>query len=313
MESSKKVSADSDIQLADSDVSLGGSEIPLADSNIALGKEPAKPAAKTDSKVAQMEELNLTLDQDLSLEDSSLAKGPAASGSALNLSGQSLDDDDLVLGGSGSGSDISIGGDSGISLVDPADSGLSLEEPLGLPASSEESLELGEDDLLAFAAASSPNLKTDDDFRLTPMPDAEADEAETGSQVIALDTEGETALVGGSGSMTAMLDEDLAATSSVAFGAPMPLAAAPLGAVASKPVAMAPGLPAMPAAAALPEAPYSILDVVLLVICASAHPGRHDDVRFAGAHAQFRFAALCQQFAVGLVPESDGEVIAAKA
>ena len=38
---------------------------------------------------------------------------------------------------------------------------------------------------------SSPALKTDDDFQLTPMPDADADDSESGSQVIALDTEGE--------------------------------------------------------------------------------------------------------------------------
>ena len=44
------------------------------------------------------------------------------------------DDDNVVLGGSGAGSDITIGGDSGISLVDPTDSGLSLEEPLELAA-----------------------------------------------------------------------------------------------------------------------------------------------------------------------------------
>ncbi len=67
------------------------------------------------------------------------------------ISGKKLEDDDLVLGGSGTGSDISIGGDSGISLVDPADSGLSLEAPLNL-SGGEESLELGEDDLLGMAS-----------------------------------------------------------------------------------------------------------------------------------------------------------------
>ena len=55
------------------------------------------------------------------------------------MSGKKLDDDDLVLGGSGTGSDITIGGDSGISLVDPADSGLSLEEPLNLAAAAAKS------------------------------------------------------------------------------------------------------------------------------------------------------------------------------
>ena len=53
-----------------------------------------------------------------------------------------------MLGGSGIGSDVTIGGDSGISLVDPADSGMSLEQPLDLGGASAESLELGEDDML---------------------------------------------------------------------------------------------------------------------------------------------------------------------
>ncbi len=61
-----------------------------------------------------------------------------------------------MLGGSGTGSDITIGGDSGISLVDPADSGLSLEAPLNLAGAGEESLELGEDDLLASADSEAP-------------------------------------------------------------------------------------------------------------------------------------------------------------
>ena len=98
-----------------------------------------------------------------------------------------------MLGGSGAGSDISIGGDSGISLVDPADSGLSLEAPLNL-SKGEESLELGEDDLLGMAsdAGSVSGLKSEDDFQLTPMEDlTDTEDSESGSQVIALDTEGE--------------------------------------------------------------------------------------------------------------------------
>ena len=114
-------------------------------------------------------------------------------GSAVDLSAKKLEDDDLVLGGSGTGSDISIGGDSGISLVDPADSGLSLESPLNL-SSGEESLELGEDDLLGMASdvGGISGLKGEDDFQLTPMDDlSDGEDSESGSQVIALDTEGE--------------------------------------------------------------------------------------------------------------------------
>ena len=121
-----------------------------------------------------MEELDLTLEEDLSLDESGL--GPdddVTSGqSDLDLAGDAADDDELVLGGSSAGSDITIGGDSGISLVDPADSGLSLEEPLELIAGGDESLELGEDDMLAVAEDAPPDapteLKADDDFLLTP-------------------------------------------------------------------------------------------------------------------------------------------------
>ena len=118
-------------------------------------------------------------------------------GSAIDLSGKGLEDDDLVLGGSDKGSDVTIGGDSGISLVDPADSGLSLEQPLDLGGAGEESLELGEDDMLApgEAGGSSPaQVKTDDDFLLTPLEEtSDTEESESGSQVIALDTEGDEA------------------------------------------------------------------------------------------------------------------------
>jgi len=287
MEPARKSMAESDIRLADSDVHLADSDIGLAadsdiglaSSDIKLAAEPAKPASggkdAVDSKVSQFEELDLTLDQDLTLEDSNINSTPSKPGeSAVDLSGKKLDDDDLVLGGSGTGSDIAIGGDSGISLVDPADSGLSLEEPLNLgTGGGDESLELGEDDMLSFTAdtESSPSLKTDDDFQLTPMPDADADDSESGSQVIALDTEGEgdegaTMIATGSGGpMAAMLDEDLSAEGPLGFGGTMPL---PAGGDLELP-----GQPSLISAApvmqiaALPEAPYSILNVISLILC----------------------------------------------
>ena len=54
------------------------------------------------------------------------------------------------------------------------------------------------------------------------MPETEADESESGSQVIALDTEGEgdegvTMIAAGGGGMAAMLDEDLSVDSSPGF------------------------------------------------------------------------------------------------
>jgi len=124
-----------------------------------------------------------------------------------------------VLGGSSGGlsSNIVLGSDSGISLVDPSDSGFSLDTPVNLAAAPvEESLELREDDMLASPAAPHVGeLKPDDDFLLTPLEETtDTDGSESGSQVIALDTEGEesgTMIGAGSGvSMAAMIDETLA-------------------------------------------------------------------------------------------------------
>jgi excisionase family DNA binding protein len=263
MESAGKATADSDIRVAGSDVHKAPAAPPAP-------RPAEKGKAAGDSKKAQFEELDLTLDQDLTLEDSNVASAAVAGtrpgDSAVDLSGKKLDDDDLVLGGSGTGSDITIGGDSGISLVDPADSGLSLEEPLNLGGGGEESLELGEDDMLAFSAStqSSPSVKTDDDFQLTPMPETDADESESGSQVIALDTEGEgdegVTMIAGGGA-AAMLDEDLGVEAAPGFG--MPAGDGALGG----PGGLMAGAPMMQSVAALPEAPYTVWNVLGLILC----------------------------------------------
>ena len=122
-------------------------------------------------------------------------------------------DDDLVLGG---GSDITASsGDSGISLGNPADSGISLEQPLELGGSSIEMMELGEDDVISLEEDtdldSATQLKSDDDFLLTPV-DEGGDDSDSGSQVIALDTEDDlgsaTSMFGSSTpGMAAMLDD----------------------------------------------------------------------------------------------------------
>ena len=49
------------------------------------------------------------------------------------------------------GSDVTIGGDSGISLVDPSDSGLSLETPVNLGTVPDKSLDLDDSDMLAVS------------------------------------------------------------------------------------------------------------------------------------------------------------------
>lgn len=264
MESRGRSTTDSDIQLAGSDIKTS--------------KKPPAPAAKpkddVDSKVAQFEELDLTLDEDLTLEDSSVKlSGKIAAGSAVDLTGKDLEDDDLVLGGSGTGSDVTIGGDSGISLVDPSDSGLSLEHPLNLSGAGEESLELGEDDMLLSSGDSSTKLKGDDDFLLTPLEDAADDDSESGSQVIALDTEGDESatMIGTSAgvSMAAMLDEDLSAQPAMEIGLGMgstPMMGAPVLGIQSG--GFADGAPAIQPTAVLFETPYTGWQITGLVFVA---------------------------------------------
>jgi hypothetical protein len=259
---------------ADSDIQLAGSNIKAGDASPA----PAKKKDDVDSKVAQFEELDLTLDEDLTLEDSSVKlSGKKGSGSAVDLTGKDLEDDDLVLGGSGAGSDVTIGGDSGISLVDPSDSGLSLEHPLNLGGggAGEESLELGEDDMLTVGGGtggSSPTqLKGDDDFLLTPLEDAADDDSESGSQVIALDTEGDDAatMIGTSAgvSMAAMLDEDLSSQPAMEIGMGAPMMGAPVLGIQSG--GFAEGVPTMQSSGAvLPEMPYTGWQITSLVFAA---------------------------------------------
>ncbi len=248
---------DSDIKLADSDVGL---------------------TAETDqAESGALEELDLTIEEDVQLEDSQLSLGEdsgitsGSGGSAIELS-PSLEDEDLVLGGSGSGSDITIGQDSGISLVDPQDSGLSLDEPLEL-ASDDESLALGEDDMLTLseeADTESPTqLQADDDFLLTPLDEgADEEDSESGSQVIALDEAAgdEAATMVAGGGMAAMLDEEVG-------GVDMGLGVSPLepalgvGAPLGVQQPATPGAPLAPGAAALPEAPFGTFAMVFLSLC----------------------------------------------
>jgi len=252
---------------ADSDIQLVGSDIKAE----AINKKPASPAKDdVDSKVARFEELDLTLDEDITLDESSVALGGSdKSSSAVDLSGKELEDDDLVLGGSGKGSDVTIGGDSGISLVDPADSGLSLEQPLNLAGAGEESLELGEDDMLAIGGSSPTQGKGDDDFLLTPMEEeSDKEESASGSQVIALDTEGDESatLVGASssvGTMAAMLDEDLSGQPAMDMGAPMVGG----GLLAGQPAGLTDGVPLMQPSMMLPETPYTGLQIAGLAVC----------------------------------------------
>lgn len=261
-----------------SDIQLAGDNIELAISDTAQTPIPKAKKDDVGSKVSKFEELDLTLDEDLTLEDSTsklpgkAAFGDSGSGSAIDLSGRELEDDDLVLGGSGKGSDVTIGGDSGISLVDPADSGFSLEQPLDLVGANEESLELGEDDMLSVSdmPGSAPSgLKTDDEFLLTPLDEGlDGDGSESGSQVIALDSDmdGSAGMIGSSpGGLAAMLDEDLSSQPALDMGMVSPMPGAPL--LSTHPGGFGETAPMMHEAA-LPETPYTTWQIVGLAVCA---------------------------------------------
>ncbi|MCA9101800.1 MAG: helix-turn-helix domain-containing protein, partial [Planctomycetales bacterium] len=131
-----------------SDVNLAAiddesSVLDVAGSDLALSASesdqlsPGSGISLTDEAAASAGEFSLDDDDDASAgfdlaDDSSASEG-------FDLSEDSSDelsvmgDDEMVLGGSGVGSDITLGAaDSGISLANPADSGLSLEEPFDL-------------------------------------------------------------------------------------------------------------------------------------------------------------------------------------
>ena len=162
--------------------------------------------------------------------------------------------------GSGAGSDVTGGtGDSGINLGNPSESGLSLEdEPLELGGSAVESLELGEDDMVPLEEeAADPDaatqLKADDDFLLTPVEDVGAEDSDSGSQVIALDTEefDESAegLLATELGAEPLLEEDAALAAGADLGGAVALAGA--GALIQPKQAV--------------EAPYSVWNVLSLM------------------------------------------------
>ncbi len=278
-----KIELVGDSMVKDSDISLEGSGVEKADAGSELGleigeassleldlSEDDEPKANSDTGRSDLDltsanESNLSLsEEDLSLDSGSGIEGE----SAIDLSGE---DEDLVLGGTDS--DVTIGAsDSGISLADPADSGLSLEDDaleLGGSVIGDESLVLGEDDDMITLGdevadpSAATQLKSDDDFLLTPLDEGGMDdESESGSQVIALDETGEfdqsAATLLGEGQGVGMLDEDQVE----------PLEGAmPAGGGAAAVAAAPQGAAGIIMQQAVPEAPYSIWNVLSLFVC----------------------------------------------
>ncbi len=211
---------------------------------------------------------------DVTLASDSGSGKKRGAGSDLTLSSAADSGSVLELGptdspGSGKGSDITVSpSDSGISLVDPSDSGISLEEPLELSAADDDSsFDLSSDssgtlgDSSDFDSDAVMELKGEDDFLLTPLEESVDDDSQdSGSQVIALDSEADfddaspTVLGGPAGGL--LLEADDSA------GVVDPLGAAQMGATA--PV-MSLGM--QPAMSPARQAQYSIMNVISLAAC----------------------------------------------
>ena len=168
--------SESDLELASED-DLGFSDIALEPDDEPVSSAIGDQTVRLPESDVNLLGREMELDDDFTLSDSTaggLIEEEGSPESTINLAGDD-DDSDLVLGGSGTGTDIA---DSGINLAAAADSGLSLEEPLG---------ELGSDPSLNMQELEEV---ADDDFLLTPMLEVEGDESDaSGSQVIALDAE----------------------------------------------------------------------------------------------------------------------------
>ena len=209
----------------------------LDELDINLEGEPSKVLSEPPPVMSDTMGDESSGESDLSLDDS--GTGGGIGGSAVQL--EVDDQDDMVLG-EGSDSDITLSGeDSGISLLGPSDSGLSLEHtPPELGGSAVESLKVGQDDNSfsleeSTEEAPSPDdsmeaeVKADSDFMLTPLDESTEEDADSGSQVIALESAedlDENAVTRlGSGPM--VLEEDLHEPADIET-APVAAAAVPL-------------------------------------------------------------------------------------
>jgi hypothetical protein len=288
--------AGSDLEPTDSDLEkMGGSDLELTgDSDLDLGAEVMAGAGESDLLLAGASDVGPgdtgKLDarakkSDLEFATDDLDVNMADSGSALDLG----DDDELVLEGESALEDVALAGDSGINLAKPSDSGIDLAtaEDSGIKVTGDSGFMLEDEDALQLEGSSSDNLalpeesnivsldmeladpdaatqlKSDEDFDLTPVESAMEDESDSGSQVIALDTEGldaeaPTQLGGLAVGPIEMEPVESVITEEPAegFGAP---AGVPGAAVAGQ---VQPQFPVQE----LPETPYSIWQVGSLAI-----------------------------------------------
>ncbi|HEV2969222.1 MAG TPA: helix-turn-helix domain-containing protein [Pirellulales bacterium] len=240
-----------------SDLAIGlGSDV--AGGSAVGGSKAGKTGGSGSFKLAD-DEIRLAETSESGTGSSSKKRGTDSKKAGMSDFSRSLELDEDVLGAKPD-SDITRGAtDSGIHLVDPKDSGLSLEEPLVLGGSAKELLELGEADVISLEESAdmegTTQLKSDEDFQLTPVQETTADESDSGSQVIALDADEELssgAFTPATSGMVAMLEEDTGAE----------------GAMGISPTGILTTGPALVATTQAPETPYSGWNVAGLVCCA---------------------------------------------
>lgn len=250
-------SAFKDLDELEIDLSAESSRV-LSPEEVAEAKSAAQPAAAAAESDLALDDLTLSDDgsnmgsTDVPVLEIEGAADGEGSGSEIELAG----DDDLILSDAG-GSDLTLdSGDSGINLISPSDSGLALDDiPLEMGGSailSSLSLEGSDPEISLIGGDDEPmaELQTDDDFQLTPLSEAADAEGDSSSQVIALDGDIEDFSDG-----AAVLDEDDFAEEDDGVVLSEDFAEAPAGdlAVGYAPVA---------AAAAGPETPYSVLNIL---------------------------------------------------
>ncbi len=216
---------------------------------------PDETGAIARSTPSSDDDIILDSSADFEISDEDLGLSPSGSSSELKLAATDSQlrlDDKVDL--DAAASDISLDAErSGINLESPSDSGISLEQTPPEILVGGDSLELGEADLLDLDdgladLSDSTALQGDDEFLLTPVEPDAMEESDSGSQVIALDSEefeesGSTILTGDSGI--------LSDGSSPELGQP--------GGAAAEETPFGAGLPGMSIA---PEAPYTIWNVM---------------------------------------------------
>jgi hypothetical protein len=239
----------------------------FADVKLVPSEEGGTKAGSSD-KLFGSDALQLSDDELKLMDAGSTAKGKGkpeahkkSSGSSIKLGDEELE----VVLGSKTGSDVTQSPtDSGIQLISPSDSGLSLDQPLALGSSARRLLDQPLDDLGGtdqFTAEEAvPSLKSDEDFLLTAIDDTGEESSDSGSQVIALDTDEEmsSGMFGGAAGATGSLLEEEPMGSPLGGLTPV---LAPSSAFATS-AAMMGGPVTAPA-----EAPYTTANITVLSVC----------------------------------------------